>query len=712
MAAPLSLTSFRGGFDDTTLPHLLPNDAVVAAENVEFFYSTLGERRTGCSPVSLTGSSLVGKVVHAVEWFPTNDPTAPEWFVICAVPGVSVSCARRDAAGTWHVVIPQDAILPAAPGIYHITSQAFNGKLFIAYPSTADRTHVWDGTSLRRAGLAQPVPPAVTNEGAGTFSRARFYRVRYVIEVAGTVVVRSEPSTNLLFSPSGTGAGAHIVRPTLLGEGETHWEIEASIDNVNFYRITTLAVASTTYNDESAGTNTFTALPAGLATPPGYVELSDRALILALGGTLDTGVYSNGTTFATSGWVMYTSAAAYIPVGWAGHNPPVAGDVGLASADVSATLEAAVKAYYSDSGILSEDIGTYLTQPNVKFLVVVDARLVLGGHFSDTTRMSSVYWTPVFADPGVGNDERLPLVVNNSRNLDNGAGGPVTAVGSAIDGSWYAFKTKRTYKMNATEDVTNAYKALTVSTRRGAVEGSVFAGLDQNGAACLFLCDPQVGPCVMGGYGLQRIMGLRNTWKRVNLAANVIISRGLYYPAKEQAHWWLAVDGSNSPNFKIISQVSELQPVAGGGLGRGWSVATGLITTATAVALLTELTTENGLSFLRTYPFVGLDSVNQLQRCDDSITDAGVVYVARVRSKPFFMAGLLNQWGAMCGALLAVAAAATNVSVQLIRDLGLENSTSVPVSCAPVASETHVVRSLDNLFISESASISVEFRDV
>lgn len=710
----LSISDLSGGFDDETPINKLPVDACEIANNVEFIEGTLGGRRYGCEPLDITSSGLSGKtyITHISEWFPSNVMTVPEFWAVGATPGVSTSVAKC-TAGVWSAVVPTDAIDNAAPDVFGVQSADVNGKKFFAYHSALDRTHVYDGTTLRRTGLAQPAAPVVVDEGSGSFTKVRAYQVRYIIQSAGAVAVRSEPSTTTIFTPSSTGAGARLTKPAALGESETHWEVYASENNADFYLIATVLVGTTTYDDTTNLSNGTNAIPSTVTIPQGYVQLSNRAATICVGGTVSNGSYSNGTTFPLRGWVMYTGAGAYVPEGWVGHSPPVAGDVIFASQDVALAMEASVgfATTYAALGPLSEDVGTYLLQPSARYIMAVDDRLVLAGHWTDTTRMASVYWTPVHNDPGRGNDERLPLAVNNSISLDNGAGGPVTGLGNGVSGAWYVFKWGRIYKMTRTGDPTRAYTALILSTARGAVPGSVFNGLDAGGAPCIYFTDPQVGPCQLGNSGLCRIFGLKNTWHRVNLKAANIVVRGVYYPKKYQAHWWVSVDGADLPNLKLVLQCDELRSDGQGVLARGWSLATGRITNATAVAMLTESEVVGGQTFLRSRPFIGLSSPDYIQRCDSTVTtDAGVAYIAKVRSRPFFMAGLMNNWGSMVGSLLSQAVASTTVIVRLIRDFGLE-SIQVTANCAPTAAETYVVSPLDNLSLSEAKSISIEFSD-
>lgn len=627
MAQPepdLPIVSMRGGMNDTDPAPALAIDQCVLAQNIEFFWSMLGERRNGCGPLDITNSDLEDEttIVHISQWFPTNNVIDPEFIAISATPGVSATIAKR-TAGVWSEIVPVDAINTTSPGIYEITTQALNAKLYIPYRSSVDRLHLWDGTALRRVGLPMPVAaPTAVNEGVGVYASIRYFRDRFITKSGSTIVNRSEPSDAVTFTPSGAGAGATITRSALPGETETHWELEASTDGSDFYLIQTIAIATTTYNDETA--------------------------------------YATG---------------------------------------------------YAGQGPLSEDIGSYDLLPSSKFVAVDGDRLILAGHQTDITRQSQVLWTPVTNDPGVGNNERLPLTIDNTVSLDNSVGGPITGLIMSTIGTGYVFKWDHIYKVNRTGDVNRAYDIFAISESQGAIPGSVVRGLDESGNSCIYFLDPSVGPSRIGGGGIQKIVGLRKTWARVNLQASKIVSRGVYYPYKQQVHWWIAVDGADVPNFKIVVQVSELTPMDSFSVGRGLSIATGRITEATAVGVLTEVVTISGTNYISERPFVGMTSPDYLQRCDTESTDAGVAYTATLRTRPYMQAGLLGRWGVMAATLLAAANASLSLVIKLIRDFGVENSASLTTTLTATGSELIVIKDFDNLLMSGARSIQVEFTD-
>lgn len=618
----LVLGSLTGGLNEDVPPSALATDECEVATNVEFYYSLLGERRAGCDTFDLTSSGLTtkGVIAYLGQWFPANDIRVPEWWAVGATAGVSVAVAKR-RGGTWSAVSPDDAITTAAPNIYHLQTVALNGKLFWSYPSAVDRLHVWDATYLRRTGMAQPNAPTGADEGSGTYATVRYFRVRYIEKTGSIVVRRSEPSTALAFTPSGSGKGCRITKPATVSEHETHWEVEASTDNSNFYVIAEVAVGTATYDDET--------------------------------------VYATG---------------------------------------------------YSGAGALSENIGTYQLQPSAKYLAVDGDRLLGAGHWTDASLQSQVWWSPVSADPGDGNDERKPLSVNNWKNIDNYRNGPVTGISNAVNGTWYVFKWKQITRMTRTGDLNHAYDDYTISPERGALPGSVIDGVDEAGAAAVYFLDPTHGPSRIGSAGLQVIRGLKTTWARVNLNAANVITHGVYYPYKQQVWWWVAVDGEDEPSLILKLQVNQVRWSDETGYAhRGWSLATGRIAQAYCSAVLSEVSITDGVVGLSGYPFIGLSSPDLLCRCDVNTTDVGVAYKATVRTRPLFGTGLLNFWGVMSGALLASAQAGTIV-VRLIRDFGKETN-EVTVDLSPEGSEAYVVEYLDNLKMSEAKCIQIEFED-
>lgn len=283
--------SLRGGMNDKDSPLSLSDDQCVLAQNIEWTTSLLGERRKGSDNITL-GTNIANKdrVSFLFRHLPTPDETAAQLWALGVTGTASSQLSYKDTS--WHDITygPAAGDSPTLTGFspYRWQGQSLHGKLFLAYDSTVDRLHVWDGTSFRRTGLAEPAAPTATDEGAGTYSGVRYFRVRYVVISGSTVLRRSEPSDILTFTPSGTGAGARVTKPASISEAETHWELEASTGGVNFYRIATTVVGTTTFDDETSYVTDYTAFPLSadigdytLQGSARYLVADDDRLLLA-----------------------------------------------------------------------------------------------------------------------------------------------------------------------------------------------------------------------------------------------------------------------------------------------------------------------------------------------------------------------------------------------------------------------------------------------
>lgn len=278
----LTISSLRGGLNTDDPPSELKPDQCPEAMNVEFHTVPCGERRRGCVSINQGAyANTFDAYPLLARHMPTSDEADAQLWVAGSLAGTP-SFIYKDTA--WHSVSPVDA--PTFS--YFMRAVSFHNKLFIGYSSN-DRLHVWDGTTLRRVGLAQPVAPTGANTGVGTFSGTRYYRVRYTVQSAGVTLRRSEPSNSLTFAPSGTGTGVIVTKPATISESETHWELEASVDNANFYRIATTVVGTTTVTDSvafSTGyalTGTLSATIGDYTVPGNYVFLAvdEDRLIMA-----------------------------------------------------------------------------------------------------------------------------------------------------------------------------------------------------------------------------------------------------------------------------------------------------------------------------------------------------------------------------------------------------------------------------------------------
>ena len=194
----------------------------------------------------------------------------------------------------------------------------------------------------------------------------------------------------------------------------------------------------------------------------------------------------------------------------------------------------------------------------------------------------------MFKDPGVGNDERIPLDTDNFIDLDGFNGGKLTALHGPVNGYSWAFKQSRIYKLIRTGNRARAYDAIAISKTRGAIEGSVVEGVDQAGRPALYCLDPAVGPCRVGAGGVKTCgSDILTTWREtVNLDATVVC-RSVYYPDARQVHWFVATGQSDTPNHRIVLQVNETRDELDG-IHKGITLWDGPSAEALAVTLYAE----------------------------------------------------------------------------------------------------------------------------
>jgi hypothetical protein len=247
---PLSITNLCGGINDADPPLTIADTQVVAATNIDYYEGGLGRKRGGAATVPVTfsggGGPFGGEILSLVRHIPGSDDTAAELWAF----DESGKIGRRASAATWVDITPTDA-MASTVGRW-VRGASFNGKLFLAYDSAQNRLHCWDGTTLRRVGLATPAAPTGDDSGSGSYAATiRYYKVAYTQVVSGTIVRRSELSPVLTKTPSGSGTGITITKPAAITEGETHWEVYASADNLVFYYLASTAVGTSTYVDSA-----------------------------------------------------------------------------------------------------------------------------------------------------------------------------------------------------------------------------------------------------------------------------------------------------------------------------------------------------------------------------------------------------------------------------------------------------------------------------
>ena len=290
---PLVLSDFTGGrnsVDSTFSPYFRDNEAV-DLRNVDFFQTAFAHKRYGVSASGMTFSSggpFTGVISSLFRHVPgVVETAAEEWAVDSAATPV---IGRKAGATTFTQPSRKDE--PTGNG-WDFSGASLNGKFFLAYLSAANRLHCWDSVNatIRRTGFSTPGAPTAANTGAGAYAAVlRYYRVRWTEQQSSVTVRRSEPGASVSFTPSGSGTHARVTQPTVASENETHWEVEASTDNVTFYLLATVVIGTTTYDDNAATTTyssgTVSAATGTYGTQGSYKFIAaDQSRLLGFGDT-------------------------------------------------------------------------------------------------------------------------------------------------------------------------------------------------------------------------------------------------------------------------------------------------------------------------------------------------------------------------------------------------------------------------------------------
>lgn len=314
----LAITSLRGGRNGYDTPIQIPDDQCREAVNVDWWKGGLANKRGGSAALSMTFSSggpFTGNIGSLIRHVPAGDEDAAELWAFDSA-GVN---GRLAGATTWTAPTFVDAVVFSRG----IVGTSMGGFLHLFYDSNSNRGHLWDGTRVRRSGLATPDPPTVASLGGVGLTVTRFFRIR-TVEISGSNTVRrSEASTSVSLAIV-DDAGFQVTRSTLpTNEFETHWEAEyAAAAAGPWYRAAQIATATTTYDDTAVSLDTTNpSNVAGLNTPPPaarYAVTDDNRNIMT--GSFET---SGGFTTPRNNAVWFTPVLGSTDVGDAERIPPL-----------------------------------------------------------------------------------------------------------------------------------------------------------------------------------------------------------------------------------------------------------------------------------------------------------------------------------------------------------------------------------------------------
>lgn len=292
------------GQNSTENPLALPEGSMTASQNLILDpESSVAVKRRGSTSLDGTPDGTYLCVRHKPPG--STEAEAELWAFAVDPDDSSLSAWRKVGDDAFASVM-----LPAAITLI-LRAVTLNGKLFFgALTGATNRMYVWDGTEVRPVGLGTSAAPTVANIGSGSYSGLRYYKVSWKIKDGVTVVAESELSPDVSFTPSGSGNGARVTKPTTLGEA-THWIVWGSADDITYYNLSgDLALGTTTYDESTAPASYTGDQPDEIGTylPPPSVTLvitDGNRLLMAGQGTTATSA-GTGETVPKTNRIWYT----------------------------------------------------------------------------------------------------------------------------------------------------------------------------------------------------------------------------------------------------------------------------------------------------------------------------------------------------------------------------------------------------------------------
>jgi hypothetical protein len=406
------------------------------------------------------------------------------------------------------------------------------------------------------------------------------------------------------------------------------------------------------------------------------------------------------------GWVVYASAdnvnyyvLAAPPTGTTTYDDSLAPSTYpanvLSAAHVKLTAPAA-------------DLDYYTNPPSAKFLLVDGARLLLFSSWETAQYQSRMWFTPLLATSAflTADDERVPST--NYLDLDPTDGGGLTGA-AMLNGSPYAFKTARIYRLNATSNALKPYTRAVISRTVGALSHrSIVLGEDDAGNQCLYFLSRR-GPYRLGPYGLE-FLGRDleyGTWSAVNKAPTTK-PFGVYYEQKHQVWWWIG--SGNTPDTVLVFSIPHGRREDDGSVRGGWTTFTGDIASALAAVMFSK--TLAATMSLDLKPYVAQnnngttdpDGPLVMYDADGVTTDGGA------RAKAFNPGGR-DKRGGLLEAFITATPTGRSLNISARMDYGRETALGT-ISIDNAGSINRVDLKVENLYLGDCKVIEVIIDDV
>lgn len=356
------------------------------------------------------------------------------------------------------------------------------------------------------------------------------------------------------------------------------------------------------------------------------------------------------------------------------------GDYRLVATTIVATTTAVDNAALPTT--VSPADGSNTCPPSARYLTADDARVIMAGAWELAANVENamapknnrVWWTSILGATDVGDGERISNTgtINNYADVEEAITGLsqpmqlVTAAASSLErGAFYVFSYNGQWKFVSTGTSTAPYLRFRVTGGGGCIQHkTIVTAEDANGNPAIYWLSPR-GPMRITANG-QEFLGedIVDLWARVNLDATTISSHAIFHADKHQIWFYVAVDGANTPNMKLVFDTRFGQASEDSGVRKGWSWHDGESCNAYSSALFSD---SIGASMgRRLKPHIGYTTSTKILKADTTdLDDIGVPFQGYIDTRSVAPWGL-GRLGGMTKDAVLVANAMPGVSVQLL----------------------------------------------
>lgn len=349
------------------------------------------------------------------------------------------------------------------------------------------------------------------------------------------------------------------------------------------------------------------------------------------------------------------------------------------------------------AGETPPQVGMHIPPPNAKFLLTDGNRLLMAGAHETTSqpgetpvKNNRVWYTRVLGSSDLGDDESIPNTPavgvtpaqKNWIDIGENDGGIITGMG-LIEGVIFVFKRRQTWRLVPTGDDLGPYQAFMVSNEIGAMNHqSIVSGEDGTGTPSLYFYTYR-GLYQLSLSGALTYLGhpIEDVWQ-ANPAGQPG-TFGVYYAERRQV--WHHIAGRTAAENRLA--VYDIDR-------GGWSLfTTGGLTFHCAVMYSETVSGASAgkVASNNLKPYFGADGNLWTYDIPSAAHDAGVLFQAYVKSRPYFPAGIGTRVLAHDAVVLAEATPGVTLTLTLDRDFGRETRTAT-VNLTPEANETRILR--------------------